>query len=1176
MRRLGCSVHGMRPDQFANIFLSAAKRRGIPCNEVEVLGEPRAKAHWTRIDHPNGPFLRRKGVFQFVSRLRPRRAGRRLNQGAEAICSSRGALRAVLMGQGLPVWSACLADAAQIDDALQTVCDPSDNAPGFVRLMADGANGLTGDVRNAQIYDAEAVDALRAAALEMIEQSEVVSLEPLHPGQHIYVYLVGGIVQATQRRAPPSVTGDGVQTIYQLISARNSAEDTADALSLRPALMRALDRQGLKLTDRPEAGQRVQLGQIQDGASGYEVGALSDPLDRQHDGALAQLAKAALTAVGGMPYGAVELFAPKGACLQSGADVVLRNVIPYADPAPFCAADADTAEKISDALLAMLGSDEVWQMTPLPNYAPSALDDADPDLRGIDPEARAMARELAMAHIPYQVATYAPEPDSEPINSVTFQLAGHEYSVANGAIRIMLGDGARGHINGPAVPLTSDKSATKALLKQQGLNAPEGRTFQRSEMGGAMAYAQDHFLAQGIPVCIKPAAGHGGILVFTKCATEAQVTHALEAVFRRFREAIVEQTVSGEDVRFIYVEPNIVGTLQSVRADVTGDGCSTILQLLKAFNDQIPSTGRLRNVACGADLVHHLFSQSLQLESVPAVGQQVSLSPINYFTTYLDGTDSSGDIHPEYYELAKSVFAAIPGLRIGAMDTIIGDRTQPATGDNWHVLEINSSPGITTYTQRGTADAPQPYAKAVIDLLRRKGDEIQKAASEHAFEKEVTHSDEVLAEQIDASLAALETMPAEFLAETQMDALVALVEQAKAHSPFYRDHLKDVFVNGAFSPDAWLSLPILQRRDVRLLGDRMHCDTTPEGGEVSTVSTSGSSGSPLTVRWNRMATLATRSVTQRMYRWHGFDMAGSYAGIRSYGEKGAAFPGMRRQRSWNTFNPDAPFYSLSVDTPMAQQLDWLGMIRPDYLNTYPSVVAELARLGLRNNEKLRFDYVLTAGEVVTPEIRALCQEAFGARILDSYGCQEFGKIAVQCEHEKGRLHICTSNVLVEVLDENNQQVLPGQSGRVVLTSLYNYAMPFIRYEIGDYVTLADSPCPCGRSGPTIEQVHGRRRNMIVLPNGDRRWIAGRTLSDLAKILGASNLRLVQTHPNRIEVEYEATATPPPGIDQRLTDVLRASVHPLLSATSVAVAQLQRSASGKFEDVVGLEADWLQK
>ncbi len=1152
----------MRTKEFCDNFALEAMRSGIACKIVELRAAPQGQASCLRIDHPNGPFLFRDGLFQFVSRLRPQRAGRRLNLLAEATCSSRAALRAVLKGHQLDVCPARIADANHLDDALSEV---RDNVS-LVRLLPDGANGLTGTMIGARIYHSSAVTPLRSAAMEMIGKGNVLSLEPQHPGQHIYVFCVDGVALSVQLRCPPSLIGNGTRTVYQLIGDRNANQDNTEDLSLRPSLMRALARQGLKLSSIPDRGQKVELGQAHDGATGFDV----VPLDLPLNGAVAQLAQKAIAAVGNMTYGAVELFAPDGACLQSGAGVQVRNVIPYADPADFCEAEDGSAAEVCKALLNMLDSDAVRRMTSWPAYAPSKLDDAAPELSGIDAEGRAIAMELAAQDIPYQVSTHAPDPDSEPLNEMTFQLSGHQYSVSSGAIRIRLDNGKRVHINGASVQTTSNKSATKALLADHGISAPMGRTFRRDTIERALTYAQTHILSRDKAVCVKPAAGHGGILVFANCTSLQDVSDALDAVFSRYTVAIVEETIVGEDVRFFYVEPNIVGAIRSVRPSVVGDGHKTILELLNDFNAGILPTGRNRDVSCGADLVRYLLSQSWHLEDVPEAGQQVSLSPLSNAAACRDGDHEKSDIHPSYLEAAKKIFSAIPGVRIGAIDTIISDRRHPATRDNWSVLEMNSSPGVLAFMLPPCEGAEKPYGPAIIDLLRHKGDEIHQAALDYAFEQESQESDASLADQIDASLAEFEAMPAEFLAESQMEALMALIQQAQAHSPFYRDHLQNVLVNGEFFPEAWLALPILKRGDIRLLGANLHCDKIPEGGDITTVSTSGSSGSPLAVRWNRMATIATRSVTQRMYRWHGFDMAGTYAGIRSYAQQEAAFPGMLRKRGWNDFNPDAPFYSLSVDTPIDKQLDWLRMIRPNYLNTYPSVVAELARQALAQKNAPRFDHVLTAGEVVTEEIRNLCTEAFGAQIVDSYGCQEFGKIAVQCEHAQGRLHICTSNVMVEVLDDNDRQVLPGGTGRVVVTSLYNYAMPFIRYEIGDYVTLADGPCPCGRSGPTIAQVHGRRRNMIVLPNGDRRWVAGRTLSELSHILAARNLRLVQKTSQLLEIQYEATSEVSPDIDGRLTQVLQRAVHPSLSARSMAVAKLARSASGKFEDVVGLD------
>ncbi|MGH8670719.1 MAG: phenylacetate--CoA ligase family protein, partial [Burkholderiales bacterium] len=125
------------------------------------------------------------------------------------------------------------------------------------------------------------------------------------------------------------------------------------------------------------------------------------------------------------------------------------------------------------------------------------------------------------------------------------------------------------------------------------------------------------------------------------------------------------------------------------------------------------------------------------------------------------------------------------------------------------------------------------------------------------------------------------------------------------------------------------------------------------------------------------------------------------------------------------------------------------------------------------------------GETLKPDLRELCQRAWGVPVIDTYSAEEIGYIALQCPRHE-HYHVQSENVLVEILDEQGRPCTPGEIGRVVITTLHNYAMPLIRYQIMDYAQ-AGEPCACGRGLPVITRVLGRERNLLTLPDGTLRW-----------------------------------------------------------------------------------------
>ena len=141
----------------------------------------------------------------------------------------------------------------------------------------------------------------------------------------------------------------------------------------------------------------------------------------------------------------------------------------------------------------------------------------------------------------------------------------------------------------------------------------------------------------------------------------------------------------------------------------------------------------------------------------------------------------------------------------------------------------------------------------------------------------------------------------------------------------------------------------------------------------------------------------------------------------------------------------------------------------------------------------------TFGEVLEPRARDACRAAWGVPLVDMYSSQEVGYIALQCpEHET--YHVQSENLLVEIVDDDGEPCRPGEVGRVVVTTLHNFATPLLRYELGDFAEVGEA-CPCGRGLPVLTRVLGRQRNMLTLPDGDQRWPNIRDPSEFASAGG---------------------------------------------------------------------------
>jgi phenylacetate-CoA ligase len=129
----------------------------------------------------------------------------------------------------------------------------------------------------------------------------------------------------------------------------------------------------------------------------------------------------------------------------------------------------------------------------------------------------------------------------------------------------------------------------------------------------------------------------------------------------------------------------------------------------------------------------------------------------------------------------------------------------------------------------------------------------------------------------------------------------------------------------------------------------------------------------------------------------------------------------------------------------------------------------------------------TFGEGVPQSLRHLVHEAFGSKLVDRYSCGEIGLIALQCpKHD--HYHVMSGTVLLEIVDEAGLPCPIGQPGHVLVTGLQSYAMPIIRYELGD-IAQWGPPCDCGIGLPVIEKILGKTRDFVLHPNGHKHFVS---------------------------------------------------------------------------------------
>ncbi len=425
-----------------------------------------------------------------------------------------------------------------------------------------------------------------------------------------------------------------------------------------------------------------------------------------------------------------------------------------------------------------------------------------------------------------------------------------------------------------------------------------------------------------------------------------------------------------------------------------------------------------------------------------------------------------------------------------------------------------------------------------------------------------------------AALQQSQWWPAERHLAAQLIAFGALARHAHRNSSDFARRLDGAGLDPAqdWTPASFRRIPLLSRAElVTLPAAELDCRLVPaEHGEVSAYQSSGSTGQPVTVRRTRLNSLVWMALTVRDHQWHQRDLGAPLAVVRP---QMPVIDGLAaRQQGWGPpvtlLFETGPGYARPLSTPVREQADWLLACQPAYLLTFPTNLAALLdrfrELGARpaGLRQLR-----TVGETVTPELRRRCEQELEAPLTDIYSSQEMGTVAIQCPAGP-HYHVQAENVLAEVLDDEGRPCEPGQTGRIVITDLHNYATPLVRYDVRDYATVG-LPCPCGRGLPTWSRVLGRRRNMFVTAAGDRIWplvgvYAFRRIADIRQY------QLVQHAIDEVEVRLVVGGEVGPAQEAELAQAIHAGLgHAVPLRFTYWKDELPRSQGGKFEEFISL-------
>lgn len=397
----------------------------------------------------------------------------------------------------------------------------------------------------------------------------------------------------------------------------------------------------------------------------------------------------------------------------------------------------------------------------------------------------------------------------------------------------------------------------------------------------------------------------------------------------------------------------------------------------------------------------------------------------------------------------------------------------------------------------------------------------------------------------------------------QQSQLALLLQHAASTVPYYREVWQ---AEGGLSPPVteFGRLPELSRFQVQeFFAELVSNSPPPAHGGISEQFTSGSLGTPLRFLASELHGFLWHGLTLRDHLWHGRDLQAKLAAIRTKVAE-TSLP------NWGGLLTEAvttgPCITLNIGNDIDDQAHWLLHHRPAYLITHPSNARALALHFLRGDVG-GLDSILEVrvyGESVPADLASLVQRAWGARLSATYSSEECGYIALQCP-VSGLYHVQSEHVLVEVLDDDGASCAVGETGRVVVTPLHNFAMPLIRYAIGDYAEVGPV-CPCGRGLPTLAKIHGRLRNMLCRPDGQSHWPSFPAEMWLA-VAPVRQFRLIQHRLDLIEIRYVMERPLLPDETIRLESALEQRLGHPFRFEWIRVPRLEPSVNHKYEDFV---------
>ena len=375
---------------------------------------------------------------------------------------------------------------------------------------------------------------------------------------------------------------------------------------------------------------------------------------------------------------------------------------------------------------------------------------------------------------------------------------------------------------------------------------------------------------------------------------------------------------------------------------------------------------------------------------------------------------------------------------------------------------------------------------------------------------------------------------------------------------------------GMNSFENWNKLPIMTKKEFQkpLLERLSHGFTTKN---VYVNKTSGSSGDPFIFAKDKFCHALTWANIIHRFGWFGIDFNSSFQ-ARFYGIP-LDFIGNKKERVKDLLSNRYRFtiFDLS-DAVLEKVLIKFQNKKFDYINGYTSSIVLFAKFLQKKNIVLTsvcptLKCCMVTSEMLFDDDKILLEKQFGVPVVNEYGASELDLIAFQNPNDEWQIN--SETLFVEILDDDNNVLPNGKEGRVVITSLYNKAHPFIRYDIGDVGILDEKSTP---KKPLLKKLIGRTNDIAVLPSGKKS--PGLTFYYVTKSIieddgNVKEFVIKQTKIDTFDIEYVSGVELTEVQIQQMEKAITTYLENGLTFSFTRKEKLERSKSGKLKQFVSL-------